>query len=143
MATSPGRERRSPAFVLALIAVALATVAGCRTVPWVNPPPEQVDQTWRNARPTPDAYPDTDSATIAGLDAAFRHGQAPPVAPGRPLEVLVLSGGGKYGAFTAGVLVGWTANGTRPLIPQWHRVLHRQPAGGRPGRLVRHGRARR
>lgn len=114
MATSPGRERRSPAFVLALIAVALATVAGCRTVPWVNPPPEQVDQTWRNARPTPDAYPDTDSATIAGLDAAFRHGQAPPVAPGRPLEVLVLSGGGKYGAFTAGVLVGWTANGTRP-----------------------------
>ena len=38
--------------------------------------------------------------------------------PGRvnrpPKNVLCLSGGGAYGAFTAGVLVGWTASGTRP-----------------------------
>ncbi|MBX9579039.1 MAG: patatin-like phospholipase family protein [Gemmataceae bacterium] len=32
----------------------------------------------------------------------------------RPKNVLCLSGGGSYGAFTAGVLVGWTAAGTRP-----------------------------
>ncbi len=38
--------------------------------------------------------------------------------PGRrarpPRNVLCLSGGGAYGAFSAGVLVGWTAAGTRP-----------------------------
>jgi hypothetical protein len=32
----------------------------------------------------------------------------------RPFNILVLSGGGAYGAYTAGVLAGWTENGTRP-----------------------------
>ncbi len=31
-----------------------------------------------------------------------------------PENVLVLSGGGAYGAYTAGLLKGWTASGTRP-----------------------------
>jgi hypothetical protein len=31
-----------------------------------------------------------------------------------PRNVLCLSGGGSYGAYTAGVLVGWTRSGTRP-----------------------------
>jgi len=35
--------------------------------------------------------------------------------PGRPeRNVLCLSGGGSYGAYSAGVLVGWTARGDRP-----------------------------
>lgn len=33
---------------------------------------------------------------------------------GRPRDVLVLTGGGMYGAYSAGVLKGWTASGTRP-----------------------------
>jgi len=33
-----------------------------------------------------------------------------------PRNVLVLSGGGAYGAYTAGVLKGWTESGTRPLF---------------------------
>ena len=33
---------------------------------------------------------------------------------GRQFNTLVLSGGGMYGAYTAGVLVGWTEAGTRP-----------------------------
>src|SRR5262249_41381568 len=38
-----------------------------------------------------------------------------PVDPPNPhYEVLVLSGGGMYGAFTAGVLAGWSETGTRP-----------------------------
>jgi hypothetical protein len=32
----------------------------------------------------------------------------------RPFNILVLSGGGAYGAYTAGVLAGWTEAGTRP-----------------------------
>src|SRR4051812_25157153 len=31
-----------------------------------------------------------------------------------PLNVLVLSGGGMYGAYSAGVLAGWSSAGTRP-----------------------------
>ena len=40
----------------------------------------------------------------------------PPVAPpdGKKYNILALSGGGKYGAFSAGVLCGWTESGTRP-----------------------------
>lgn len=37
---------------------------------------------------------------------------APPNRP--PRNVLCLSGGGSYGAFTAGVMCGWTCTGTRP-----------------------------
>lgn len=34
----------------------------------------------------------------------------------KPFNILVLSGGGAYGAYTAGVLAGWTENGTRPAF---------------------------
>ena len=34
--------------------------------------------------------------------------------PKRKFNILVLSGGGAYGAYSAGVLAGWTENGTRP-----------------------------
>lgn len=42
-------------------------------------------------------------------------GQPPPArADNRMYNVLALSGGGKYGAFSAGVLGGWTESGARP-----------------------------
>ncbi|MDB5311697.1 MAG: hypothetical protein JWO38_5899 [Gemmataceae bacterium] len=115
MATSSaGLSGKCPAVFAALAAAAVAAVVGCSGRSWVNPPADVLDRTWANRRPTPDTYPDQDATTVAGLHAAFSQGQLPPVAPGRPLNVLVLSGGGKYGAYTAGVLCGWTANGTRP-----------------------------
>jgi predicted acylesterase/phospholipase RssA len=80
----------------------------------VNPPCELLDRTWENRQPTPDSYPAPETTTAAGLHAAFSGGPPPPDVPGRPLNVLVLSGGGKYGSYTAGVLCGWTAGGTRP-----------------------------
>ena len=62
----------------------------------------------------------------------------------KPFNVLVLSGGGAYGAYTAGVLAGWSESGTRPefdvvtgvstgalvatlafLGPQWDPALKR------------------
>jgi hypothetical protein len=44
----------------------------------------------------------------------------PPVSAGKPAgpprNILVLSGGGQYAAYNTGVLVGWTASGTRPTF---------------------------
>jgi hypothetical protein len=97
-----------------LAVVALAVAVGCSGQPWVNPPVDEIDRTWYNAQPTPDTYPDPHATLVSGLETAFVQNQPPPAASGRPLEVLVLSGGGKYGAYTAGLLVGWTENGTRP-----------------------------
>jgi hypothetical protein len=52
--------------------------------------------------------------TADGLASVFGNAKMPAPAPGRALNVLAISGGGKYGAYTAGVLEGWTASGTRP-----------------------------
>jgi hypothetical protein len=40
----------------------------------------------------------------------------PPDAPLPELELLSLSGGGENGAFGAGLLCGWSAQGTRPVF---------------------------
>ena len=118
MATSLCGRGRWPLAFAAFALAALAAVIGCSGRPWVNPPPEILDRTWYNVPPPPDAYPDPDQTLAAGLDAAFGNNPAPtpppPSTETRPLNVLALSGGGKYAAFCAGVLSGWTANGTRP-----------------------------
>lgn len=41
---------------------------------------------------------------------------APPGLGRKPFEVLVLSGGGSYGAYSAGLLCGWSELGTRPAF---------------------------
>lgn len=47
----------------------------------------------------------------------LRGGHREPARPGAPRKnVLALSGGGMYGAYTAGVLKGWTASGKRPTF---------------------------
>jgi len=48
------------------------------------------------------------SYTAEGFAAQY------PEAIGKPLTIMVLSGGGENGAFGAGVLVGWSEKGTRP-----------------------------
>ncbi|MFO0895887.1 MAG: patatin-like phospholipase family protein [Pirellulales bacterium] len=55
----------------------------------------------------------------SNLLAALHHikaNQPPPDPLARKYEVLALSGGGSYGAFSAGVLNGWTASGQRPMF---------------------------
>ena len=42
------------------------------------------------------------------------HPADPATPPRKPKNVLALSGGGSYGAYTAGVLNGWTRSNTRP-----------------------------
>lgn len=88
------RARRRAA--LAVPAVALAVVLGCRPPVWPDP-----------HRIPPDRAADAPLGVIAdptNLDPGLR----------KPRHVLALSSGGLYGAYTAGVLDGWTRAGTRP-----------------------------
>src|SRR5262245_34917971 len=73
-----------------------------------------IGKPWMNADGSPPPH-DGDTDAVNGLSAILA-GEPPPQTPGRPLNSLVMSGGGKYGAFTAGVLVGWTAAGDRPTF---------------------------
>lgn len=65
----------------------------------------------------PDAQEAGRSAVTAEDLLEFAARSRAAVRPARPFprkSVLILSGGGSYGAYPAGVLVGWTASGTRP-----------------------------
>ena len=109
---SPIRGRLAASLVP--VALALAVVVGCRSKPYEGPPAHLVGKVWLNADGSPPAR-DGDTDAVTGLSAVLA-GQPPPANPGRPINMLVMSGGGKYGAFTAGVLSGWTAAGTRPVF---------------------------
>jgi hypothetical protein len=106
---SPGR-----AAVLVLCA-ALVAVPGCRMAP------SPVDR-GLNTRDLiePDGQHDVDElglgADLIGVADEFRDMVAKRSPAGPPRNVLCLSGGGAYGAYSAGVLVGWTAAGTRPTF---------------------------
>ena len=78
------------------------------------PPQELVVKPWLNLNDQ-DRGHDGDTDAVAGLSEVMA-GKPPTLHPGRPMNILAMSGGGKYGAFTAGALVGWTAAGTRPTF---------------------------
>jgi hypothetical protein len=61
-------------------------------------------------------YPSAETRAAESLAAALANGGKipPPTGPARPLQILGVSGGGQYGAYSAGVLVGWTQRGDRP-----------------------------
>lgn len=65
----------------------------------------------------PDAQEAGRSAVTAEDLLEFAARSRAAVKPAKPYprkSVLIISGGGSYGAYPAGVLVGWTASGTRP-----------------------------
>lgn len=80
-------------------------------------PPHLASTSTIDCSAPPQGYPAGEQAVIAALGG--RCGPLALPAPDattkpRPLNVLALSGGGQYGAYAAGVLLGWTASGTRP-----------------------------
>jgi hypothetical protein len=92
----------------------MAIGIGCRGKPVNNPPENLLGKPWMNVGELAPAR-DGDTDAVTGLTSLFAD-KLPPPTPGRPLNILVMSGGGKYGAFTAGVLAGWTASGDRPVF---------------------------
>jgi hypothetical protein len=114
MRASSPEERRGVRRVLAVaVVVALAVAVGCRSRQEPNAfPLHYVGKPWANVGEAAPAR-DGDTDAVTGLSHVLA-GQQPPQLPGRPLNILVISGGGKYGAFTAGILNGWTASGNRP-----------------------------
>lgn len=108
------RVAGSSLYVLLLATVSLA--GGCAYLRQTNEPPEDVvKRTWKEPGRESITLPETDKIVIEGLARQFI---APmpvqEIIPHKPLSILALSAGGKYAAFSAGVLTGWTAHGTRP-----------------------------
>lgn len=81
----------------------ITAVAGCAAVRPPPPVPDAASLTWSElaAAPSPD---DSAAREMAGNRS------------GSGAQILVLSSGGLNGAFPAGVLVGWSAAGTRPVF---------------------------
>ena len=71
----------------------------------------------RSELPPPPPRPPHPSQIAKSLAEALT---TPPIPAGQPAgpprNILVLSGGGQYAAYNTGVLVGWTASGTRPTF---------------------------
>jgi Patatin-like phospholipase len=102
-------------FVLALGVALVAIVPGCASSRRVTTPPAEMTKLRWNTESAVDACrPETDKVLVDGLSAQLGGVPAPPVA--RPLQVLALSAGGKYAAYSAGLLCGWTETGTRPTF---------------------------
>lgn len=100
----------------ALAALFAAGALGCRTATPPTPaaagiaPAELVD---------PHGYGDSPALPVARdlfrAGERIRHAQRPAVPPAKK-ACLALSGGGAYGAYQAGILVGWSELGTRPAF---------------------------
>ena len=119
MATA--RTRRDPGFLRGLIICAALQLAGCSTLPRNALPGNLIDQAAIPDMPVIRAYGGQRSTEMmADLRRSFEQ-ESPqefPVGPDGQIHYphLALSGGGQNGAFGAGLLNGWTKNGTRPVF---------------------------
>lgn len=104
--------------LLPLVAALSVTLGGCATAPLRHPlPPELADQARLPGMPADVRYWGDDGSSVLRdwLDPADeRLAACCPAILDRPHNYLVVSSGGVDGAFGAGLLVGWTAAGTRP-----------------------------
>lgn len=94
--------------LLRLLALVAVGVCGCSTCPHGGTSPAPC--------PPSEPYPLVEAPAAEGLAAALSAMSSGPPACGRPLQILSLSGGVAGAPHTAGVLVGWSASGTRPTF---------------------------
>jgi hypothetical protein len=133
LSTSPARRPRNrpPATagatqpirgLLLLVALVLAC-AGCSLPPRLAGVPE-AETTLAQIHGIPNAryFPDTQIDLMTKETLAARNREINRLGPVNravalpPTDILAISGGGADGAFGAGLLVGWTASGTRPVF---------------------------
>src|SRR5262245_19747308 len=111
-----GGPTRRGWLVLLAAAAASAALAGCagksRTC---VPPALAVAEPRVDLAACPGEYRAVSGGELEALTARLKDDGPPD--PARPKKhVLALSGGGKFGAYTAGVLNGWSASGCRPTF---------------------------
>lgn len=97
---------------------AFGGLPGCHTPHRAAPPLDPVKPgAWKPADDRPVARSQSPNGPAVVPAGGVRHTSHPDNAvapPRRPQNVLVLSGGGSYGAYSAGFLNGWSKAGTRP-----------------------------
>jgi len=103
--------RRNGLFRLFVPLALLSVLVGCSSRQAEAPLPPHYTATHITDLAAPSAYPAVERDTANALQTVSA---SLPAAPTRPLNVLAVSGGGQYGAYGAGVLVGWTCSGRRP-----------------------------
>jgi len=110
---------------VALLVILVSGFTGCRYRQTTNCPTPAASGL--NTRDLIDPVAQADTEELVGIDrflkaietngARRREELLKDAPPGRPeRNVLCLSGGGSFGAFSAGVLCGWTESGTRPTF---------------------------
>ena len=121
---SNGPKDRSRAGTISTLFFVLACAAGCASLERLPAVP-QVETKQATFLGIPNARYVLDETTPSGLIAEFRSAYEREVAYHRALgrrdalpaaNYLAISGGGDNGAFGAGVLVGWSERGTRPVF---------------------------
>jgi predicted acylesterase/phospholipase RssA len=117
----PGLSRRS-AFGLSVGGAIAALLSGC-ALPERGTPVSATRSTAATVLGVPNErfFPSVSTASleqefIAAVGRQRSSQGLPPDAPLPELELLSLSGGGENGAFGAGLLCGWSAQGTRPVF---------------------------
>ncbi len=111
---------RRPRGRLATVLLMVLALAGCGNINRLDPPPLAATQSLPilgidNAR----FWPDADTTPLLAEIAQMISRRAVIGEPRQALAArnfLALSGGGDNGAFGAGLMVGWTASGTRPVF---------------------------
>lgn len=110
-------------FAVTIALTATAVGLGCSALRDRGKPPlaPQVSQRSQDDAGRTANYPNIEKQTYETLAAALAARPAdapaipePAVGPPRPVQILAVSGGGQYGAYGAGLLVGWTHTGQRP-----------------------------
>jgi predicted patatin/cPLA2 family phospholipase len=117
-----GADRLRPVRIVMMALLAAGTASGCGRVLVRNPVPTalvaEVQPLGRSdVRLWGDTLAQADlDAFVARRGAAVRTRYGEELARGDPihLQYLAISGGGQWGAFTAGVLRGWSERGDRP-----------------------------
>ena len=102
--------------LFAILLVAIACLSGCASRSRYCPPAELSRSSGLIQLSPTDSESPLNEADLIRTQTDRSQSLKEPVAAvsGRQSKVLVLSGGGKYGAYTVGVLSGWTTTGTRP-----------------------------